>query len=136
MDIDYKTNNREGLTRATEFYFDKADPLSILRLIFDTDIDNFEITALGENCEKLLDIYDRFIKPNIALEPCLMFNRPPVEEEGEEAMGGVFSKRVRSPNDDRSDSKNPNNPAQKASNDNKSNQMNPNNPAHQSSKGK
>lgn len=36
------------------------------------------------------------------------------------------------PNDQRSDTKNPNNPAQKASQDNRSNQMNPNNPRHSS----
>jgi hypothetical protein len=37
---------------------------------------------------------------------------------------------VRAPNDDRSDSKNPNNPASKAAADNKSNQQNPNNPSY------
>lgn len=35
---------------------------------------------------------------------------------------------VRTPNDDRSDSLNPNNPAHQASLDNRSNQLNPNNP--------
>lgn len=40
-----------------------------------------------------------------------------------------------SPNDDRSDSMNPNNPAYQAAMDNRSNQMNPNNPAHHSSHG-
>ncbi|MHA1169880.1 MAG: hypothetical protein ACTSRU_18785 [Candidatus Hodarchaeales archaeon] len=34
----------------------------------------------------------------------------------------------RTPNDDRSDSKNPNNPAYQASVDNRSDQLNPNNP--------
>lgn len=34
------------------------------------------------------------------------------------------------PNDQRSNTKNPNNPAQKASQDNRSNQMNPNSPRH------
>ena len=34
----------------------------------------------------------------------------------------------RTPNDDRSDSKNPNNPAYQASEDNRSDQLNPNNP--------
>jgi hypothetical protein len=37
----------------------------------------------------------------------------------------------RSPNDNRSDSKNPNNPAYKASIDNRANQMNPINPRSQ-----
>lgn len=39
------------------------------------------------------------------------------------------------PNDDRSDSLNPNNPAYQATADNRSNQMNPNNPAYHSSRG-
>jgi len=34
----------------------------------------------------------------------------------------------RSPNDDRSDSKNPNNPSFKTARENRSNQLNPNNP--------
>jgi len=37
----------------------------------------------------------------------------------------------RNPNDDRSDSLNPNNDAYDASNDNRSNQLNPNNERHQ-----
>jgi hypothetical protein len=45
-------------------------------------------------------------------------------------------KQGRTPNDKRSDSKNPNNPAHKAAGDNKSNQGNPNNPAHSGGKGK
>ncbi|MCP3142920.1 hypothetical protein [Pyxidicoccus xibeiensis] len=35
-----------------------------------------------------------------------------------------------SPNDQRSNTKNPNNPAQKSAQENRSNQMNPNNPRH------
>jgi len=42
----------------------------------------------------------------------------------------------RSPNDDRSDSMNPNNDAYQASMDNRSDQMNPNNPAYGSSRGR
>jgi len=41
----------------------------------------------------------------------------------------------RTPNNDRSDSMNPNNPAEQAAADNRSNQMNPNNPAYHSSRG-
>ncbi len=41
----------------------------------------------------------------------------------------------RSPNDDRSDSMNPNNEAYQAAMDNRSDQMNPNNPAYDSSRG-
>lgn len=37
----------------------------------------------------------------------------------------------RSPNDDRSDSKNPNNPAYEAASDNRADQLNPNNPEYQ-----
>jgi hypothetical protein len=39
-------------------------------------------------------------------------------------------------NDDRSDSRNPNNPANKAARDNRSNQLNPNNPEYKGGKGK
>ena len=42
----------------------------------------------------------------------------------------------RTPNDDRSDSMNPNNDAYQASMDNRSDQMNPNNPAYGSSRGR
>ena len=37
----------------------------------------------------------------------------------------------RSPNDDRPDSKNPNNPAYQSAMDNRSNQLNPNNPEYE-----
>ncbi len=40
----------------------------------------------------------------------------------------------RSPNDHRSMSKNPINPASKAASDNRSNQLNPNNPEHEDNK--
>ena len=42
-----------------------------------------------------------------------------------------YSNESRSPNDDRSDSMNPNNPSSQASQDNRSDQMNPNNPRYQ-----
>lgn len=45
-----------------------------------------------------------------------------------------MSKKVRSPNDDRSDSLNPNNPAYQASLDNKADQLNPNNSTYYSSR--
>ena len=41
----------------------------------------------------------------------------------------------RSPNDDRADSMNPNNPAHQAATDNHSNQLNPNSPAYHTSRG-
>ncbi len=42
------------------------------------------------------------------------------------------SGRTPTPNDQRSNTKNPNNPAQKAAQDNRSNQLNPNSPRHSS----
>ncbi len=42
----------------------------------------------------------------------------------------------RSPNDQRSDALNPNNPASKAGADNRANQLNPDTPVYQSSRGK
>ena len=49
------------------------------------------------------------------------------------ASGSTWQRRRagQSPNDQRSDVKNPNNPANQAAADNRSNQMNPNNPANQ-----
>jgi hypothetical protein len=49
-------------------------------------------------------------------------------------MGKGGSRGGRSPNDDRSDSMNPNNPAYQASEDNRSDQMNPNNPEYKGDK--
>ena len=52
------------------------------------------------------------------------------------AIGGDNDRlRERTPNDDRSDSLNPNNPAYKDVADNRSNQMNPSNPTYHSSRG-
>ncbi len=47
---------------------------------------------------------------------------------------GKGGKGGRSPNDQRSDALNPNNPAFKAGSDNRSNQLNPNNPASKASR--
>jgi len=49
--------------------------------------------------------------------------------------GGGGGRDGPSPNDQRSDTMNPNNPASQAAADNRSNQMNPNNPAYHSSRG-
>jgi hypothetical protein len=51
------------------------------------------------------------------------------------AKGSGNGSRVSTPNDNRSNSLNPNNPAHKAGSDNRSNQKNPNNPAYHSSRG-
>lgn len=49
--------------------------------------------------------------------------------------GDDYNEGGRTPNDDRSDSMNPNNPSRQASEDNRSDQLNPNNPAYDSSRG-
>ena len=54
-----------------------------------------------------------------------------VEDEDDD-----YDKGGRSPNDDRSDSMNPNNDSYQASMDNRSDQMNPNNDAYRSSRGR
>ncbi|MHA1929498.1 MAG: hypothetical protein ACTSV2_13060 [Candidatus Thorarchaeota archaeon] len=46
-----------------------------------------------------------------------------------------MSKGNRTPNDDRSDSKNPNNPAHEASEDNRADQLNPDHEAYHASRG-
>lgn len=68
---------------------------------------------------------------------------PPVQNEEQQGVTGVVTDPDdedwgngigRTPNDDRSDSLNPNNDAYQASMDNRSNQMNPNNDAYRSSR--
>jgi len=59
----------------------------------------------------------------------------PVAGQVEGGNSESYSEPSRSPNDNRSDSMNPNNPAYQAAMDNRSNQMNPNNPAYHSSHG-
>ena len=49
--------------------------------------------------------------------------------------GERMSKGNRTPNDDRSDSKNPNNPAHEASEDNRGDQLNPDHEAYHASRG-
>ena len=51
------------------------------------------------------------------------------------AKGGGSGRGASSRSAQRSDAKNPNNPAHKAAADNRSNQMNPNNPAYRGGKG-
>ena len=77
----------------------------------------------------------------------LLFRQSPAEEmekrgerpgisAGDDASGDLSAGTDRSPNDDRSDSLNPNNDAYHAAMDNHANQMNPNNPAYGSSRGR
>ena len=54
---------------------------------------------------------------------------------GGSAIVGATPSSPGSPNDQRSNTLNPNNPASGAATDNRSNQMNPNNPAYRSSRG-
>lgn len=54
----------------------------------------------------------------------------------EKTFDAELAEDERTPNDDRSDSMNPNNPAYQAAQDNRSRQMNPNNSAHRNSRGK
>ena len=58
---------------------------------------------------------------------------PPQNTTGDD--GSDDSAKGRTPNDDRSDSMNPNNPGHQAAKDNRSDQMNPNNPAYWDSRG-
>ncbi len=60
-------------------------------------------------------------------------DKQPVGDNGWDDDGGKGD--GRSPNDQRSDIMNPNNPEHQAAADNRSNQMNPNNPAYHSSRG-
>jgi hypothetical protein len=61
---------------------------------------------------------------------------PPASQNTSSDDGGGDWATGRSPNDDRSDSMNPNNSAYQAAMDNRSDQMNPNNPAYHSSRGR
>jgi hypothetical protein len=61
---------------------------------------------------------------------------PPASQNTSSDDGGGDWAKGRSPNDDRSDTMNPNNSAYQAAMDNRSDQMNPNNPAYHSSRGR
>ncbi len=110
-----------------------------LRINCSTDTTDFELTAIAEHCEKLFRIYDTYIKPNIPLSPCLLLNQHIKKRDessgADEVASSAYARMGRLPNDDRSDSFNPNNPAHQASRDNRSNQLNPNSPAYHSSRG-
>lgn len=66
VDIVYKKTKDRGLERTTKFFFEKASADSVLFLRFNTDVDKIEIDASGDNCNKLKNIYERFIKPNVS----------------------------------------------------------------------
>lgn len=60
---------------------------------------------------------------------------PNLSQDKHSDKGDDYMESSRAPNDDRSDSMNPNNPDYQASMDNRSDQLNPNNPAYWSSRG-
>lgn len=88
---------------------------------------------------KLRSLTGRELKSYKGELPASAFKK---EEKPQSKQGKVedddddYSESGRSPNDDRSDSLNPNNDASQASMDNRSDQMNPNNPAYWSSRGR
>lgn len=47
-------------------YFEKADTASRLLIIFHTDSAVFELKGAKENCDKLIEVYDRYVSPNIS----------------------------------------------------------------------
>lgn len=69
--------------------------------------------------------------PNSAIQKVAQ----PIPDQDKHSDDGDYVESNRSPNDDRSDSMNPNDPAYQASMDNRSDQLNPNNPAYWSSRG-
>jgi hypothetical protein len=47
-------------------YFEKANTASRLSVDFHTDSGVFELKGTKENCDKLLQVYDKYILPNIS----------------------------------------------------------------------
>jgi hypothetical protein len=47
-------------------YFEKANTASRLSIRFDTDSAAFELKGAKENCDKLIEVYDKYVKPNIS----------------------------------------------------------------------
>ena len=47
-------------------YFEKADTSSRLSVRFDTDSGSFELKGAKENCDKLIEVYDKYVRPNIS----------------------------------------------------------------------
>ena len=45
-------------------YFEKANTASRLSVIFHTDSGEFELTGAKENCDKLIEVYDKYVRPN------------------------------------------------------------------------
>jgi len=47
-------------------YFEKANTASRLLVRFDTDSASFELKGAKENCDKLIEVYDKYVRPNIS----------------------------------------------------------------------
>lgn len=47
-------------------YFEKANTASRLSVRFDTDSASFELKGAKENCDKLIEVYDKYVRPNIS----------------------------------------------------------------------
>ena len=47
-------------------YFEKADTASRLSVRFDTDSGVFQLKGAKENCDKLIEVYDKYVRPNIS----------------------------------------------------------------------
>lgn len=47
-------------------YFEKANTASRLSVIFRTDSGVFELKGAKENCDKLIEVYDKYVRPNIS----------------------------------------------------------------------
>ncbi|MBI4284814.1 MAG: hypothetical protein HY670_02805, partial [Chloroflexi bacterium] len=47
-------------------YFEKANTASRLSVNFNTDSGAFELKGAKENCDKLIEVYDKHVRPNIS----------------------------------------------------------------------
>lgn len=47
-------------------YFEKANTASRLSVFFGTDSGIFELKGAKENCDKLIEVYDKYVRPNIS----------------------------------------------------------------------
>ena len=50
-------------------YFEKADTASRLSVFFTTNGGAFELKGAKENCDKLIEVYDKYVRPNISKVP-------------------------------------------------------------------
>jgi|SRR4030042_1928840 hypothetical protein len=50
-------------------YFEKANTASRLSVFFITNGGAFKLTGAKENCDKLIEVYDKYVRPNISKVP-------------------------------------------------------------------